>query len=164
MEARAPKERWCHHRGFIVGGGVVRGHGLFCEGPQDVVISLEPGTHQARQFSARRTSCLEPTRAESLSRADTRSGSCKKNASNCESEVASGAVRDWLRAGSGTHEGAQCAPWSRPRNTCTRTTASARARTAACTCQSRHCVHADSTARPGSENHSAAWARLQLGS
>ena len=36
-----------HPRGFIVGGGVVRGHGLFCAGPQDVVIWLEPGTHQA---------------------------------------------------------------------------------------------------------------------
>ena len=55
-------------------------------------------------------------------------------------KVASGDVLDWLRAGSRTHEGAQCAPWSRPRNACTRTTTSARARTAARTCQLRHCV------------------------
>ena len=45
---------------------------------------------------------------------------------------------------------------------CTRTTTSAGAHTAARISKVPQCVHAQSTARRGSENHSAAWARLHL--
>ena len=124
-----------------------------------MVISLGPGHIRHDIFQHEEPPALNP-RGQSHSDALIQEAEVAKNASNCESEsalwprVRSPAGRLW------TSRRCPVCTLESPEKHLYSTTTSARAHNLPIT----SLRPADSTARPGSENHSSAWARLQLGS